>query len=139
MTYRVPPPSLLCAPFSRANQHALVQYASCQIVLSLPQIQLGCEDYLFPNLAALSFQLNQHSSPAPPQHSSWPPLPAPPQPDLLSHGKATLFASNLATAPAIHPSPSVLVEKLPSFIQVENLKPTYVHHLEWQSLHALAL
>ena len=91
-----------------------------------PQIQLGCEDYLFPNLAALSFQLNQHSSP--------PSLPAPPQQDLLSQKKATLFTS---TAPAVLASPSVLVEKLPSFIQVENLSQpeTHVHHLEGQPLH----
>lgn len=103
-----------------------------------PQIQLGCEDYLFPNLAALSFQLNQHStSPslsAPPQHSTPPSLPAPPQQDLLSQKKATLFAS---TAPAVLASPSVLVEKLPSFIQVENLSQpqTHVYHLEGQPLH----
>ena len=91
-----------------------------------PQIQLGCEDYLFPNLAALSFQLNQHSTP--------PSLPASLQQDILSQKKATLFAS---TAPAVHPSPSVLVEKLPSFIQVENLSQsqTHVHHLEGQPLH----
>ena len=103
-----------------------------------PQIQLGCEDYLFPNLAALSFQLNQHSSPpsllTPPQHSTPPSLPTPPQQDLLSQKKATLFAS---TAPTVHPSPSVLVEKLQSFIQVENLRQpeTHVHHLEGQPLH----
>lgn len=91
-----------------------------------PQIQLGCEDYLFPNLAALSFQLNQHSTS--------PSLSAPPQQDLLSQKKATLFAS---TAPAVLASPSVLVEKLPSFIQVENLSQpqTHVHHLEGQPLH----
>lgn len=89
-----------------------VQFASCQIFpLSFPQIQLGCEDYLFPNLAALSFHLNQHSSPLS--------LPTPPQQDLLSQKKAPLFVSNMTPALAVHPSPSVLMEKLPSFIQVD--------------------